>query len=98
MSDDDASLGDSSSSSAPSTSSARSTPVAPDDIVIQPRGMNLPPLVMPSSTPELSISIPSLETAKVGPQNFEKIRILGAGATGRVYLVKSIVRLHHSAS
>ena len=28
----------------------------------------------------------------VGPGNFEKIRILGMGATGRVYLVRSVVR------
>lgn len=28
----------------------------------------------------------------VGPHSFEKIRVLGVGSTGRVYLVRSIVR------
>jgi hypothetical protein len=28
----------------------------------------------------------------VGPNSFEKIRVLGVGSTGRVYLVRSIVR------
>lgn len=33
-----------------------------------------------------------LNPDKVGPHNFAKIRNLGAGSSGRVYLVKSIVR------
>lgn len=71
-------------------SSRKSLGTAVDAVVIQPRGLALPPLHIPK---QVSMPIPSLETTKVGPQNFEKIRILGAGATGRVYLVKSIVSL-----
>ncbi|DAZ94764.1 TPA: hypothetical protein N0F65_011328 [Lagenidium giganteum] len=37
---------------------------------------------------EPSTAIPC--AGKVGPQNFEKIRILGVGSTGRVYLVRSV--------
>lgn len=75
-------------------SAGASDAIAVDEIVIQPRGgkLALPAIRIPVQSPP-PISIPSLDkNAKVGPQNFEKIRILGAGATGRVYLVKSIVR------
>lgn len=75
-------------SSGPDNSS--SAPLNTHETVIKPRRTVLSALDV---TDEAPMSIPSLEDSKVGPHNFEKIRLLGAGATGKVYLVKSIVRL-----
>lgn len=75
-----------------------------DEVVIQPHSNLSLPAIRIHARPPPPISVPSLDNnAKVGPQNFEKIRILGAGATGRVYLVKSTVRglcmyVYHSYS
>jgi protein-serine/threonine kinase len=42
-----------------------------------------------SSSSSTTSSIKNMNSKAIGPENFEKIRILGAGSTGRVYLVKS---------
>jgi hypothetical protein len=40
-------------------------------------------------SPVVAQPIPS--APRVGPGNFEKLRVLGAGSTGRVYLVRTVV-------
>lgn len=63
------------------------------DILLEPNpGSSSSTPAKPSPSKERP-SLPTLDTLplpKVGPHNFEKIRILGAGSTGRVYLVRTV--------
>lgn len=80
---------DRSTSGSSNHEAGNTTPLTVDEIGTKPKRIALSALYVPEP---VALGIPSLEHAKVGPQNFEKIRLLGAGATGRVYLVKSVVR------